>query len=119
MIFNIVLQFFTRFELKIQFAKVPFFQTLVTTQTTNPTLINAKITTQHACNYTNKPQRSQIKCVEVFMLRLNVGNHWEQMKLLKINMVKLVEVVIDKRNGNMMSNSLLKMWYMKRTMMIV
>jgi hypothetical protein len=53
------------------------------------------------------------------MLRLNVGNHWEQMKLLKINMVKLVEVVIDKRNGNMMSNSLLKMWYMKRTMMIV
>jgi hypothetical protein len=27
MIFNIVLQFFTRFELQIQFAKVPFFQT--------------------------------------------------------------------------------------------
>ncbi len=58
--------------------------------------MNAKITTQHACNYTNKPQRSQIKCVEVFMHALNVGNHWEQMKWLKINMVKLVEVSIER-----------------------
>jgi hypothetical protein len=52
------------------------------------------------------------------MLALNVGNHWEQMKWLKINMVKLVEVVIDKRNHNVMSSSLLKMWYMKKTMMM-